>query len=66
MKETKVARPGELRCPWGSLIARLVAGKLELKCRRCQRVGLIDLSAAMTGAAVEIRWVEDSGRTRAR
>jgi phage FluMu protein Com len=28
----------ELRCDCGSLLARLVAGELELKCRRCKRV----------------------------
>lgn len=28
----------ELRCDCGSLLARLIAGELELKCRRCKRV----------------------------
>ncbi len=27
----------ELRCPCGSLLARYVDGKVELKCRRCKR-----------------------------
>ncbi len=52
---TKTTR--ELRCHCGSLIARIVDGKLEVKCRRCQRVGFIDLSTV--GAApdtIEIEW----------
>jgi hypothetical protein len=28
----------ELRCGCGSLLARLVGGSVELKCRRCKRV----------------------------
>lgn len=28
----------ELRCLCGSLIARLVEGGVEIKCRRCQRL----------------------------
>ena len=28
----------ELRCDCGSLLARLIAGEIELKCRRCKRV----------------------------
>jgi hypothetical protein len=28
---------GVLRCECGSLLARYVAGRLELKCRRCKR-----------------------------
>ncbi len=28
----------ELRCDCGSLLARLISGEIELKCRRCKRV----------------------------
>ena len=31
-------RRGDLRCCCGSLVARWVAGGLELKCRRCKRL----------------------------
>jgi hypothetical protein len=32
-----------LRCACGSLIARFVAGQIELKCRRCKRTLLVPL-----------------------
>jgi hypothetical protein len=34
---------GELRCGCGSLLARLVGGAVELKCRRCKRTWNIPL-----------------------
>lgn len=55
----------ELRCHCGSLIARVVEGKLEVKCRRCQRLGFIDLSAiGNEGTPVEIQWLPDSARAK--
>lgn len=30
-----------LRCECGSLLARYVAGRLELKCRRCKRTVMV-------------------------
>jgi hypothetical protein len=35
----------ELRCPCGSLLARLVPGGVELKCRRCKREVIVPLPA---------------------
>lgn len=35
----------ELRCACGSLLARYVDGKVELKCRRCKRTMWITVSA---------------------
>lgn len=35
----------ELRCTCGSLLARYVGGKVELKCRRCKRTMWISVSA---------------------
>lgn len=35
----------ELRCTCGSLLARYVGGKVELKCRRCKRTMWIAVSA---------------------
>jgi hypothetical protein len=32
-----------LRCACGNLLARLVAGGVELKCRRCQRLMVVPL-----------------------
>ena len=32
------------RCSCGSLLARLVAGGVELKCRRCKRIVLLPFS----------------------
>jgi hypothetical protein len=34
---------GLLRCACGSLLARYVAGRIELKCRRCKRTVTIPL-----------------------
>ena len=33
----------ELRCTCGSLLARMVAGGIELKCRRCKRAVIVPL-----------------------
>ncbi len=37
---------GELRCGCGSLLARVVGGAVELKCRRCKRTWNIPLQRA--------------------
>ena len=34
---------GVLRCECGSLLARYVDGRLELKCRRCKRTVMVSL-----------------------
>jgi phage FluMu protein Com len=34
---------GALRCQCGNLLARLVPGGVEIKCRRCKRTVLISL-----------------------
>jgi hypothetical protein len=34
----------EARCACGSLLARLTAGGVELKCRRCKRIVLVPWS----------------------
>lgn len=39
------AEGSELRCACGSLLARYVDGKVELKCRRCKRTIWIAVSA---------------------
>jgi phage FluMu protein Com len=45
----------ELRCGCGSLMARLLAGDIELKCRRCKQVVVLQLSedVAETGCALD-------------
>jgi phage FluMu protein Com len=35
--------PGDCRCLCGNLLARLVAGGVELKCRRCKRTLVVAL-----------------------
>ncbi|RKG99280.1 hypothetical protein D7Y13_10090 [Corallococcus praedator] len=37
---------GELRCMCGSLLARLVPGGVELKCRRCHRTQVVPLEGS--------------------
>jgi phage FluMu protein Com len=63
-----VSKPArDLRCHCGSLIARIVDGKLEVKCRRCQRVGLLDLSSlGTTPEALEISWLPEPQRAKSR
>jgi hypothetical protein len=38
-----------LRCHCGSLLARVVPGGIEIKCRRCKRRVVIPLSASDIG-----------------
>jgi hypothetical protein len=40
-----VPRPDDLRCHCGSLLARLVPGGVELKCRRCKRTVTVPLTS---------------------
>jgi len=37
--------PDDCRCRCGSLVARIVAGGVEIKCRRCKRDLLVPWSA---------------------
>lgn len=39
-----------LRCECGSLLARYVAGHIELKCRRCKRTITVPISMPEGGA----------------
>ena len=41
--------PDPLRCHCGSLLARLVEGGVELKCRRCKRVVVVPLQREAPG-----------------
>lgn len=41
----------EMRCSCGSLLARLVTGGVELKCRRCKRTVVLPLEGS---AALEV------------
>jgi phage FluMu protein Com len=44
-KATKSTAAHPVRCPCGSLLARLVPGGVELKCRRCKRQVVIPLAS---------------------
>jgi phage FluMu protein Com len=47
---------GEVRCTCHSLLARVVDGHLELKCRRCRHLLLVELTRLSSeGHAVELR-----------
>jgi hypothetical protein len=63
---TAEAGARDLRCDCGSLAARVVDGKIELKCRRCQRIGLLDLGRALLGGVVEITWRGEARRPRSK
>ena len=41
--EPSCDRADELRCGCGNLLARLVTGGVELKCRRCKRTVVVRL-----------------------
>ena len=47
--------PCECRCDCGSLLARLVPGGVEVKCRRCKRTQLLTRPAHPAPAAVRRR-----------
>lgn len=45
MELHRVSPPGDpMRCDCGSLLARLVKGGVELKCRRCKRIVVVPLA----------------------
>jgi hypothetical protein len=41
--------PADARCCCGSLLARIVPGGLELKCRRCRRLMLVPVAEGIPG-----------------
>jgi hypothetical protein len=43
---------GDIRCDCGSLIARWTDGAVEIKCRRCKRRLVVQVSAAGRGPPV--------------
>lgn len=46
-----VQQPGtDCRCLCGSLLARVVGDRVELKCRRCKRTLLVPLAARRSSA----------------
>jgi hypothetical protein len=53
IRESAPAEGGceDVRCGCGSLLARLVDGEVELKCRRCKQVWRVPLERAGGGGA---------------
>ncbi len=45
------ADDADCRCACGSLLARVVEGGVELKCRRCKRTVLVPLTGATADAS---------------
>ena len=45
----------DARCICGSLVARVVEGGVELKCRRCRRIVLVPIDVSARASAVS--WV---------
>ena len=43
------ASEAEMRCCCGNLLARLVSGSLEVKCRRCKRTVVLKLEVDSPG-----------------
>ena len=59
-KTDRIPAPAkDCRCDCGSLLARLVVGAVEIKCRRCKRIVHIHLPAAAQASAS----VAPSGQT---
>jgi len=46
--------PNDARCCCGSLLARLVPGGVELKCRRCHRLMLVPVPEGVVGAPEQV------------
>ena len=44
----------DCRCRCGSLLARVVDGSLELKCRRCKRLVSLDLSSLVSDRYIAV------------
>ena len=42
--DASCAREADCRCACGNLLARLVRGGVELKCRRCKRTQVVPLA----------------------
>lgn len=61
--ESEGRAPGrDVRCHCGCLVARIVDGQLEIKCRRCQRIGLIRIPEPGERSQESlIRWRELEG-----
>ena len=54
---TVIREKNSLRCDCGNLLARLVPGGVELKCRRCKRQVVIPLSCGSNLAENHLnRW----------
>jgi len=49
---------GDCRCLCGSLLARVVEGGVELKCRRCKRTLLVPLAPESARATAQERTAE--------
>ena len=43
-EQLEAADGGDCRCICGSLVARLVEGGVELKCRRCKRIHVVAIA----------------------
>lgn len=64
--DSPIAPVKEVRSRGGALLARIVAGQLEFKCRRSRalvRIPLQDLVAASEAGGDPVIWVEGEGRT---
>lgn len=46
----------ERRCACGSLLARLRATGVELKCRRCKRVVVIPWATSASWHGIDVEW----------
>jgi len=60
----RATEPGDCRCVCGSLVARVVPGGVELKCRRCKRtlvVALEETPTPLRSAPARPRPVRDTG-----
>ena len=49
------APAADCRCPCGSLLARLVPGGVEVKCRRCKRTVVVPLAAPLRSRGARLR-----------
>ncbi|MCG8554371.1 MAG: hypothetical protein MJD61_03650 [Proteobacteria bacterium] len=59
--EEKRRLPEDYRCICGSLLARMLAEGLELKCRRCKRAVIVPWNSIQDGSRTPVLEVDKRG-----
>jgi phage FluMu protein Com len=60
----RAQKASDCRCDCGALLARVVAGGVELKCRHCKRVQLVPVAPPADRDSLDQRSVRDPAPAR--